>query len=172
MKIGKFLQLLICTLNVPVTKSYLKRRETDILKYPTSNVFSGLHLTWEFWITPNKRRIQIGATRWLWNLTTILQDFLIKKSNTSMTKFWLEIREIKWGVLNMPIYFSDARRWTTFGESSERWAILALQVVEFSSRVCKIRKIFAEESTYPKEIFEFWGLDSAPLACRNKTVFF
>ena len=104
MKIGKFLQLLICTLNVPVTKSYLKRRETDILKYPTSNVFSGLHLTWEFWITPNKRRIQIGATRWLWNLTTILQDFLIKKSNTSMTKFWLEIREIKWGVLKMPIY--------------------------------------------------------------------
>ena len=33
--------------------------------------------------------------------------------------------------------------------------IMAIQVVEFSSGVYKIRKIFAYESSYPKEIFEF-----------------
>jgi hypothetical protein len=32
---------------------------------------------------------------------------------------------------------------------------MAIWVVEFSNGVYKIRKIFAEESTYPKEIFEF-----------------
>jgi hypothetical protein len=36
---------------------------------------------------------------------------------------------------------------------------MAIQVVEFSSRGYKIRKIFALESTYPKEIIEFWVLD-------------
>ena len=33
--------------------------------------------------------------------------------------------------------------------------IMAIQVVAFSNGVYKIRKIFAKESTYPKEIFEF-----------------
>jgi hypothetical protein len=32
---------------------------------------------------------------------------------------------------------------------------MVIQVVEFSSGGYKIRKIFAEESTYPKEIIEF-----------------
>ena len=39
---------------------------------------------------------------------------------------------------------------------------MAIRVVEFSNGVCKIRKIFASESTYSKEIIEFselgeWG---------------
>ena len=33
---------------------------------------------------------------------------------------------------------------------------MAIRVVEFSSGGYKIRKIFALESTYPKEIIEFW----------------
>ena len=32
---------------------------------------------------------------------------------------------------------------------------MAIQVVEFSNGVYKIRKIFAKESTYAKEIIEF-----------------
>ena len=32
---------------------------------------------------------------------------------------------------------------------------MAVRVVEFSNGVYKIRKIFAEESIYPKEIIEF-----------------
>ena len=34
---------------------------------------------------------------------------------------------------------------------------LVIRVVEFSSGGYKIRKIFAEKSTYPKEIIKFWG---------------
>ena len=37
-------------------------------------------------------------------------------------------------------------------------AIMAIRVVEFSSGVYKIRQIFAQESTYSKEIIEFWEL--------------
>ena len=36
---------------------------------------------------------------------------------------------------------------------------MVVRVVEFSSRGYKIIKIFAEESTYPKEMIEFWVLD-------------
>ena len=36
------------------------------------------------------------------------------------------------------------------------WALMALPVMEFQDQVYKIRKIFAEKSTYPKEIIEFW----------------
>ena len=36
---------------------------------------------------------------------------------------------------------------------------MAIQVVEFSNGGYKIRKIFAHESIYPKEIIEFWVLD-------------
>ena len=36
---------------------------------------------------------------------------------------------------------------------------MAIRVVEFSNGEYKIRKIFALESTYPKEIIEFWVLD-------------
>ena len=36
---------------------------------------------------------------------------------------------------------------------------MAVRVVKFSSRGYKFRKSFAEESTYPKEIIEFWVLD-------------
>ena len=36
---------------------------------------------------------------------------------------------------------------------------MAVRVVEFSSGGYKIRNIFAEESTYPKEITEFRVLD-------------
>jgi hypothetical protein len=32
---------------------------------------------------------------------------------------------------------------------------MAIRAVEFSNRGYKIRKIFAKESTYPKEIIEF-----------------
>ena len=39
------------------------------------------------------------------------------------------------------------------------YRIMAVRVVEFSSGGYKIRKIFALESTYPKEIIEFWVLD-------------
>ena len=35
---------------------------------------------------------------------------------------------------------------------------MAIRVVEFSNGGYKIRKIFAEESTYSKEIIEFWEL--------------
>ena len=38
-------------------------------------------------------------------------------------------------------------------------AIMAIPVVEFSNGVYKIRKIFAQKSTYPKEIIEIWELD-------------
>ena len=34
----------------------------------------------------------------------------------------------------------------------------AIRIVEFSNGVYKIRKIFAYESTYSKEIIEFWEL--------------
>ena len=34
-------------------------------------------------------------------------------------------------------------------------SIMAIRVVEFSNEEYKIRKIFAYESTYPKEIIEF-----------------
>ena len=37
---------------------------------------------------------------------------------------------------------------------------MAIRVVEFSSGGYKIKNIFAYESTYPKEIFEYWELDS------------
>ena len=37
--------------------------------------------------------------------------------------------------------------------------IMAIGVVEFSREGYKIRKVFAKESTYPKEIYEFWELD-------------
>ena len=43
---------------------------------------------------------------------------------------------------------------------------MAIWVVEFSNGGYKIRKIFAKESTYPKEIFEFWELDEASVACK------
>ena len=33
--------------------------------------------------------------------------------------------------------------------------VMAVRVVEFSNEVYKIRKIFAQKSTYPKEIIEF-----------------
>ena len=33
--------------------------------------------------------------------------------------------------------------------------VMAIGVVEFSREGYKIRKVFAQESTYPKEIFEF-----------------
>ena len=36
---------------------------------------------------------------------------------------------------------------------------MAIQVVEFSNGVYKIRNIFAKKSTYPKEIIKFWELD-------------
>ena len=36
---------------------------------------------------------------------------------------------------------------------------MAIGVVEFSREGYKIRKVFAEKSTYPKEIFEFGELD-------------
>ena len=36
--------------------------------------------------------------------------------------------------------------------------IMVIRVVEFSSGGDKIRKIFAQESTHPKEIIEFWEL--------------
>jgi hypothetical protein len=36
---------------------------------------------------------------------------------------------------------------------------MAIWVVEFSSRGYNFRKIFAKESTYPKEIIEFLVLD-------------
>ena len=36
---------------------------------------------------------------------------------------------------------------------------MAVQVVEFSNGGYEIRNIFAEESTYPEEIIEFWVLD-------------
>ena len=51
--------------------------------------------------------------------------------------------------------------------------IMAIRVVEFSNGIYKIRKIFAQESTYPKEIFEFWELDQqeASVACQNKSWF-
>ena len=35
---------------------------------------------------------------------------------------------------------------------------MAIRVVEFSNGGYKIRKIFAKESTYSKEIIEFWEL--------------
>ena len=42
--------------------------------------------------------------------------------------------------------------------SSAQLRIMAIRVVEFSGGGYKVRKIFAKESTYPKEIsnFEFW----------------
>ena len=36
---------------------------------------------------------------------------------------------------------------------------MAIGVMEFSREGYKIRKVFAWESTYPKEIFEFWESD-------------
>ena len=38
-------------------------------------------------------------------------------------------------------------------------AIMAIRVVEFSNGGYKIRKIFAKQSTYSKEIIEFWELN-------------
>ena len=35
-------------------------------------------------------------------------------------------------------------------------SVMAIRVVEFSNGGYKIRNIFAYESTYPKEIIEFW----------------
>ena len=37
--------------------------------------------------------------------------------------------------------------------------VIAIRVMEFSIGGYKSRKIFALESTYPKDIFEFWELD-------------
>ena len=36
---------------------------------------------------------------------------------------------------------------------------MAIRVLEFSKGGYKIRKIFAQETTYPKEMIEFWVLD-------------
>ena len=49
--------------------------------------------------------------------------------------------------------------------------IIALPVIEFQDQEYKIRKIFTEKSTYPKEIIEFWELDlwEASLACKNQS---
>ena len=43
---------------------------------------------------------------------------------------------------------------------------MEIQIAEFSNEGCKIRKIFARESIYPKEIFEFLriGLMGCPRA--------
>ena len=45
-----------------------------------------------------------------------------------------------------------------FSTSRPFWTgtqVMAIGVVEFSREGYKIRKVFAKESTYPKEIFEF-----------------
>ena len=39
--------------------------------------------------------------------------------------------------------------------SIKKLVSMAIRVVEFSNREYRIRKIFAQESTYPKEIIEF-----------------
>ena len=36
---------------------------------------------------------------------------------------------------------------------------MAIRVVDFSNGGYKIRKVFAYESTYSKEMIEFWELD-------------
>ena len=36
---------------------------------------------------------------------------------------------------------------------------MAIRVVEFSSGGYKIKNIFAYESTYPKEMFQYWELE-------------
>ena len=43
------------------------------------------------------------------------------------------------------------------GQTKSLWG-MAIRVVEFSNRGYKIRKIFAKEPTYSKEIIEFWEL--------------
>ena len=37
--------------------------------------------------------------------------------------------------------------------------LMAIGVVEFSRERYKIKQVFSKESTYLKEIFEFWELD-------------
>ena len=48
---------------------------------------------------------------------------------------------------------------------------MALPVMEFQDQEYKIREIFAQKSTYPKEIIEFWELDywGASVACKNQS---
>ena len=45
-----------------------------------------------------------------------------------------------------------------FTEDDPEVFIMAIRVVEFSVGGNKVRKIFALESTYSKEIIEFWEL--------------
>ena len=47
-------------------------------------------------------------------------------------------------------------KWLAEGVDTD---IMAIRIVEFSCRGYKIRKIFALESTYPEEIYEFLVLD-------------
>ena len=48
---------------------------------------------------------------------------------------------------------------TLLTKKTTNWAIITVQVVEFSNPGYKIRKVFAKESTHSKEIIEFWELD-------------
>ena len=52
-----------------------------------------------------------------------------------------------------------AVNWISFADTKETTRrdarIMALPVMEFQDQGYKIRKIFAKESTYPKEIIEF-----------------
>ena len=65
---------------------------------------------------------------------------------TNKNKFMYGPLKFRW---NKPIVYYD----------SSAFCIMAIRVVEFSNGGYKIIKIFAKESTYPKEIFEFWELD-------------
>ena len=59
----------------------------------------------------------------------------------------MSCNSVQWNIFHHPTHniWSDAPIYT-----------MAIQIVEFSSGGYKIRKIFALESTYPKEIIEFW----------------
>ena len=46
--------------------------------------------------------------------------------------------------------------------------VMSIWFVEFSRKGYKVRKNFAQESTYPKEIIEFLGLDYRLMASCQK----
>jgi hypothetical protein len=48
--------------------------------------------------------------------------------------------------------------------------IMAIRVVEFSSRGYEIREFFAYESTYSKEIIKFWSFELMT-SCPNRASF-
>ena len=103
------------------------------------------------------KNMMLWIKEWAWRIAVgyeILQELLLSKINLFLLS---DGTDIHWNCKNGTVGTIDEKCFDTCPRAIGKLFpyIMAIRVVEFLNRGYKIRKIFAQESTYSKEIIEF-----------------